>query len=159
VIPGFGVFGVSGILLILASLVMAGHTWSFDSATNMQDLTWQMGQVLFSLVTVGAVCAALARFLPSMPGFESLVLGPPGTISNEPRLRRDVASDLGTNGDLSIGERGTSLTMLRPAGKARFDNRVVDVFSDGGFIPAETKIEIVSISGRRVIVRETESHV
>lgn len=155
VIPGFGVFGVSGILLILASLVMAGHTWSFDSATNMQDLTWQMGQVLFSLVTVAAVCAALARFLPSMPGFESLVLGPPGLNNDEPRLRVDSSAEPQTLNELAVGDRGTSLTILRPAGKARFDNRAVDVFSEGGFIQAEANVEIVSISGRRIVVRET----
>ena len=155
VIPGFGVFGVSGILLILASLVMAGHTWSFDSATNMQDLTWQMGQVLFSLVTVGAVCAALARFLPSMPGFESLVLGPPGVNTEEPRLRVDSSGPLRNPGDFAVGERGISLTILRPSGKARFDDQVVDVVSEGAFIAAETSVEIVSVFGRRIVVRES----
>lgn len=154
VIPGFGVFGVSGILLILASLVMAGHTWSLDSAANMQDLTWQMGQVLLSLVMVAAVCGSLARFLPSMPGFESLVLGPPGVAGNEPRLRVDPMFESQVAPDLAVGEQGATLTILRPAGKARFDHKVVDVVSEGGFISAETPVEIVSISGRRIVVRE-----
>ena len=68
VVPGFGVFGVSGILLIIVSLVMAGHSWSFDLATNIEELTWQTGQVLLAMgivlglgVTIAEVSAINAR--------------------------------------------------------------------------------------------------
>lgn len=155
VVPGFGVFGVSGILLILVSLVMAGHSWSFDLATNIEELTWQTGQVLLAMGIVLGLGVAIARFLPSMPGFDSMVLGPPGSGLEEPRLRIETSpSTSGTVSSMAIGEKGLALTMLRPAGKARFDNRVVDVISEGPFISADAELEVVATSGNRIVVRQ-----
>ncbi len=155
VIPGFGVFGVSGILLVLASLVMAGHSWSYDFTTNLEELTWQTGQVVLSLGIVVAFGVTFARFLPSLPGFDSMVLGPPGVNPDEPRLRLEISpSATGFSDVVSIGDSGTSITMLRPSGKARFDNRTLDVISEGPFIAADANLEVIAVSGNRIVVRE-----
>jgi membrane-bound serine protease (ClpP class) len=47
--------------------------------------------------------------------------------------------------------------LLRPAGKAEIDGRVVDVVSDGGMIAAGSLIEVVHASQNRIVVREAES--
>ena len=155
VVPGFGVFGVSGILLVLASLIMAGHSWSFDFATNLEELTWKTGQVILSLGIVVAFGVTFAKFLPSLPGFDSMVLGPPGVNADEPRLRLETfPSTAYVNDAVSIGDSGTALTMLRPSGKARFDNRILDVISEGPFIMADANLEVIAISGNRIVVRE-----
>lgn len=155
VVPGFGVFGVSGILLVLASLVMAGHSWSFDLMQNLEELTWQSGQVLLAFGIVIAFGISVARLLPSLPGFESLVLGPPGSNADEPRLRLETSnSSTGTISGIAIGDRGVALTMLRPAGKARFENRVFDVVSDGPFISVEANLEVIATAGNRIVVRQ-----
>ncbi|MEI8016739.1 MAG: NfeD family protein [Schlesneria sp.] len=155
VVPGFGVFGVSGILLVLASLIMAGHSWSFDFATNLEELTWKTGQVILSLGIVVAFGVMFAKFLPSLPGFDSMVLGPPGVNADEPRLRLETfPSTAYVNDAVSIGDSGTALTMLRPSGKARFDNRILDVISEGPFIMADANLEVIAISGNRIVVRE-----
>lgn len=155
VVPGFGVFGVSGILLVLVSLIMAGHSWSFDLATNIEELTWQTGQVLMAMGIVLAFGVAVARFLPSLPGFDSMVLGPPGSGVDEPRLRLETSPSIGgSSASISVGERGTALTMLRPSGKARFENRVIDVISEGPFISADAELEVIATSGNRIVVRQ-----
>lgn len=155
VIPGFGVFGVSGILLVLASLVMAGHSWTYDLTTNVEELTWQTGQVLLSLGIVFALGATVARFLPNVPGFDSMILGPPGTAADEPRLRLQTVPTLESVGNgIAPGESGTALTMLRPAGKARIGERVIDVISEGPFISANVPLEVVAVNGNRVVVRQ-----
>jgi membrane-bound serine protease (ClpP class) len=155
VVPGFGVFGVSGILLVLASLIMAGHSWTYDFATNVEELTWQTGQVMLSMGIVVAMGIGISRFLPSVPGFDSMVLGPPGGPAEEPRLRLETAPAMGmSGGGVSIGQQGTALTMLRPSGKARFSGHVVDVISEGPFISMNTALEIVAISGKKIVVRE-----
>ena len=155
VIPGFGVFGVSGILLVLVSLIMAGHSWSYDFATNLEELTWQTGQVVLSLGIVVAFGVTFARFLPSLPGFDSMVLGPPGIAADEPRLRLETFPSTSVLGDLvSIGDSGTAITMLRPSGKGRFDNRIVDVISEGPFIATDAKLEVIAMTGNRIVVRE-----
>ncbi len=155
VIPGFGVFGVSGILMILASLIMAGHSWSFDLATNIEELTWQTGQVLASLGIVALIGILIAKFLPSMPGFDSMILGPPGDAADEPRLRLEPSPAAGVFGSaISSGDKGVALTMLRPAGKARIENHVVDVVSEGPFISAEAELEVIAVTGNRIVVRQ-----
>lgn len=156
VIPGFGVFGISGIALILASLVMAGHTWSYDFVSNAEGLAMQTGWVLLSFGCVGVFGVCTARFLPHVPMFESMILGPPGVAGGEVQLRPDGAGS-GSNGLIPIGQQGVSLTMLRPAGKASFENRVMDVVSEGPFISADASIEVVSVTGNRVVVRQVNS--
>lgn len=155
VVPGFGVFGVSGILLILASLVMAGHAWSLDLTSNVEGLAVQTGWVLLSFLIVGVIGAAMARYLPQMPMFESLILGPPGSDA-EPQLRLDTG--VGTVPSsieiMLLGQQGVSMTMLRPAGKALMNDRVVDVVSEGPFIAADATIEVVAVTGNRVVVRQ-----
>ena len=155
VVPGFGVFGVSGILLIIASLVMAGHSWSYDLATNLEDLSWQTGQVLLAMGIVIAFGVAMTRFLPSLPGFDSMVLGPPGSGIDEPRLRLEPSgSTFSPIGEVGLGDHGVALTILRPAGKARFENRVIDVISEGPFISVDAELEVIAVTGNRIVVRQ-----
>ena len=155
VIPGFGVFGVSGILLVLCSLVMAGHSWTYDFVTNIEELTWQTGQIMLAFAIVFAIGLAITKFLPSLPGFDSMVLGPPGLAIDEPRLRGGNSSGTVGSGQLvTVGEKGIALTILRPAGKARIENRLFDVVSEGPFISADANLEVVSVSGNRIVVRE-----
>jgi membrane-bound serine protease (ClpP class) len=52
-----------------------------------------------------------------------------------------------------IGERGRSVTTLRPAGKARFGERLVDVVAEGDFLAADIAIEVMEVRGNRVVVR------
>ncbi|MCX7393328.1 MAG: hypothetical protein NTW75_04300 [Planctomycetales bacterium] len=159
-IPGFGVFGVSGILLIVASLVLAGHTWTVDLTTNLEELTFLTGQVMLCFGVVAIMGVAIGRALPSLPMFESMILGPTNADSDtEFQLRPEstIGILIGMPKLISIGLQGTTLTMLRPCGKARLDDRVIDVVSQGPFIAPDSPIEVVGISGSRVVVRRFES--
>ena len=49
--------------------------------------------------------------------------------------------------------RGRSLTILRPSGKAQFDDRVVDVVTEGEFIAPETPVAVIATDGMRVVVK------
>jgi membrane-bound serine protease (ClpP class) len=153
VIPGFGVFGVTGILAMLASLVMALQTFgNFEPGADLNSLLKSVGTVLGAFMGVGILGVALARLLPHTPLYDQMTLGPPGTDDAAPRLRRE--HDPGELAAGLVGRHGRSLTMLRPAGKAEIDGRVIDVQSEGPFIAADAPIEVVSAQGVRVIVRE-----
>ncbi|MBC8115272.1 MAG: NfeD family protein, partial [Candidatus Saccharimonas sp.] len=104
----------------------------------------------------GVMGAGLARYLPNVPMFESMILGPPGANSEaEPRLRPDATGTAPGSGEaISIGQQGQALTMLRPSGKARLNDRVFDVVSEGPFITPETQIEVIAITGNRIVVRQ-----
>jgi membrane-bound serine protease (ClpP class) len=55
---------------------------------------------------------------------------------------------------VKVGELGTAATFLRPAGKARFSERDIDVVTEGDFIEKGAKVKILDIKGNRVVVTE-----
>ena len=163
VVPGFGVFGFSGIVLLLFSLVLASQTFIIPaSPSELASLTRNFGTLAGSIVGVFVLGMLLSRYLPSMPFFEGMVLNPPGADSqHEPRLNPaymdgPTSPTLLTRDSSLVGQQGTTTTGLRPAGKALIGDALMDVVSDGPFIPAGKPIEIVSIEGTVVVVRPVE---
>lgn len=53
-----------------------------------------------------------------------------------------------------LGDVGVTLTVLRPAGTALFKDERVDVVTEGGFIPNNTKVKVIEVEGARIVVRE-----
>ena len=77
VFPGFGVFGMSGILLMLCSIVLASHTFIWPTQDyEYQELGHTLLQVTGMLAAVGGCAIVLARYFPSLPFFNRLVLKP-----------------------------------------------------------------------------------
>ena len=75
VFPGFGVFGMSGILLILCSIVMASHTFVWPTQEyEYRELGFTLLQVMVAMVAVGGGAVVLARYFPSLPLFNRLIL-------------------------------------------------------------------------------------
>ena len=154
VFPGFGVFGMSGILLILVSVVMASHTFVWPTRGYEYR---QMGQTLMQLslaivgVTAGAV--VLGRYLPSLPLFNRMVLKPEpldGPFDPTDKPAPDPDAPL----FYLIGEVGRTTSVLRPTGKARIGEQLVDVTADGFYIERDSLVEVVEVQGARVIVRK-----
>ena len=154
VFPGFGVFGMSGILLVLISVVMASHTFIWPTREYEYR---QLGQTLMQItgaivgVTFGAV--VLGRYFPSLPLFNRMVLKPE-PIGGEPDPLSKPALDPEAPLLYLIGETGRTTTVLRPTGKARFGELLVDVTADGFFIEPDSLVEVVEVHGSRIIVRK-----
>jgi membrane-bound serine protease (ClpP class) len=148
------VFGVSGILMVLGSIVMASQSFgNWEPNADLYQFGRTLGIFFIAMVTVGVLGTILGRFLPHVPLFEGALLTPPQQ-DQEPRLRLSGANDdLQGTGRSLLGKQGQTLSFLRPAGKARIDGRVFDVVSDGPFIAEGAEIEVVQITGNRVVVR------
>jgi membrane-bound ClpP family serine protease len=54
---------------------------------------------------------------------------------------------------LAPGTPGTAITVLRPSGKARFAEHIIDVVTEGEFIAPKTPVTIIQTDGMRVVVR------
>ncbi|MEM9703965.1 MAG: hypothetical protein AAF907_16115, partial [Planctomycetota bacterium] len=135
VLPGFGVFGVTGGLLVLASLIMASQTFgNLSPDADFDKMTESVGYLSWSLVAVMALAFTLSKFLPSLPLLKSMILAPPGTPVDEDgvRLRPDLVEETGPA--TLVGKTGLTATMLRPSGKAEIDGEYVDVVSEGPLI-------------------------
>jgi membrane-bound serine protease (ClpP class) len=150
------VFGVVGVFLMLASLLWTmidrypGETFFPTGRT----LAIPLLNLLLALVAAAIVIALLARYLPRTSIYRRFALiasNPPGpSLVGVPR---EFVTPLA----LSPGMQGVALSMLRPSGKARFADHIVDVITQGEFVPAETPITVVQADGMRVIVRASAS--
>ncbi len=146
------VFGVVGVFLILASLFWAmidrypGETF-FPTG---RALAVPLLNLFLALIGAATVIALLARYLPRTSVYRRFALmtsNPPGpSLAGVPR-------EFATAIDLSPGTEGISLSILRPSGKARFLDQIIDVVTQGEFIPPNTSITVVRRDGMRVVVK------
>ena len=155
VFPGFGVFGMSGVLLILTSIVMASHTFVWPTQEyEYRELGFTLLQVVVAMVAVAGGAVVLARYLPSLPLFNRLILKPePWTgVGPEDPMQKPMMEGYDSLLYL-IGETGRTTTALRPSGKARFGELLIDVTADGFFIEPDSLVEVQDVQGARVIVK------
>jgi len=155
VFPGFGVFGMSGILLMLCSIVLASHTFIWPTQDyEYQEMGHTLLQVTGMLAAVGGCAMVLARYFPSLPFFNRLVLKPEPwtTVEAEDAQGRPILEGHESLVFL-IGETGRTTSPLRPAGKARFGNMLIDVTATGVFVEPDSLVEVVDVQGSRVMVK------
>jgi membrane-bound serine protease (ClpP class) len=159
VFPGFGIFGMSGILLMLCSIVLASHTFIWPTQDyEYQELGHTLLQVMGMLIAVGGCAVVLARYFPSLPFFNRLVLKPePWTrVEAEDSLGRPVMEGYESLAIL-VGETGRTTSPLRPTGKAQFGGLVIDVTADRAFVESDSLVEVIDVQGPRVIVKRVGS--
>lgn len=151
VLPGFGIFGLGGGLLIVASLILASQTF-----TQLPRNSYQLAELRNSvLVVVGAAAGIMAaigllnRYLPRTPGLSRMVLAPPTQEEQAAISRREAMASY----EYLVGREGVTTTQLTPAGKARFEGQLLDVISDGELIPRGVRIVVVEARGNHVLVK------
>jgi membrane-bound serine protease (ClpP class) len=152
-LPGFGIFGFGGGLMIVASLVLASQTFVLPRDDyEVSQLMHSFG--VLSGAVVGFVGAAIfvRRFLPSTPGLRHMILESPSAEELAEVERREALVTF----DHLLGQRGKTITPLIPAGKVRIGQQLVDVLTEGGFIPPGTQVRVVEVLGSRVVVRIDE---
>jgi membrane-bound serine protease (ClpP class) len=155
VFPGFGVFGMSGVLLILTSIVMASHTFVWPTQEyEYREMGYTLLQVTIAMVAVAGGAMVLARYFPSLPLFNRLVLKPePWTGAGDEDQTLKPSIEGYESLAFLVGETGRTTTVLRPTGKARFGELLLDVTADGFFIEPDSLVEVVEVQGSRVIVK------
>jgi membrane-bound ClpP family serine protease len=153
VIPGFGIFGLGGGVMILASLVLASQTFVFPrTESQMAELRHSLTIVAAAMVVVVGASIALRRYLPKAPVFRTIVLEP---TPEEDLIDLDYRESLADFTHL-IGQKGTASTNLMPAGKAEFGGELIDVIAEGMPIDRGTPIIVTKTRGNRVLVRRAD---
>lgn len=135
-LPGFGLPGISGMVLMLASVV----------------LVWvNYGAVAGLMVAVAAL--ALAGVAISV----SLRSASKGKLSQSALVLPEVdMSGIDERNELGelVGKEGVANTVLRPAGIVEFDGVRLNVVSDGGYIEKDARVRVEKIQGNRIIVKK-----
>jgi membrane-bound serine protease (ClpP class) len=142
--------------MIILSLVMASQDFVLPQSTV--QWTTLRNNLLLVLGAMGSLVAALiiqVMFFDSLPGLGRIRLDAP-----EPELPAAdgaAASLVGAANPYlylpQLGQHGVADSVLRPAGKVRFDDRLVDVVTEGDFLDPGTAVEVVRLEGHHVIVR------
>ena len=144
VIPGFGVAGISGIILVIASLFL-----SLTGGLPFFDLSIVGKAIIQLAVALGGafiLILLIAKFLPKSTLFNRLVL------AEEERADKGFVSY--PSAKELIDSEGVALTDLRPAGSAEINSKRYDVVADWQYIEKGKKVKVIRVEGIKVVVTE-----
>ena len=149
VIPGFGVAGITGLLMVVGSLTFAmvdrvewrEFQWdrvSLADAIAGPALNLGLG-ILGSLVLLYLIM----RFLPTVPLFNRVILNE--ALSAGPGTFEDRVGTL-------TGQLAVALTDLRPAGKVEVAGETRDASVESGFLPKGSEVRVTKDGAMGLVV-------
>jgi membrane-bound ClpP family serine protease len=152
VMPGFGFVGISGIVLVIIGLAIATVERMPQSGSDWIHLGGTLAKFGVGLAVAAVGAIVLAHYLPSIPLANRLILTPPSQgaegieeVHPLPGVEQAIAL---------LGAVGNSATDLRPSGMAKFGEQFVDVVTEGNFIPAGAKVQVIEVEGNKIVVKE-----
>ncbi|MGI6704830.1 MAG: NfeD family protein [Clostridia bacterium] len=135
IFPGFGAPGITGIILLLLGVILTAKS-VFEA-------------LLLIFVIIVILALAFVIVLRSVKK---------GRLSKTLVLSDAFKKESGYTGtedlDGYLGKEGITVTVLRPAGTAVFDGEKLDVVSEGEYISEGSKVRVVQVAGRRIVVRK-----
>jgi membrane-bound serine protease (ClpP class) len=154
VIPGFGVAGVTGILMIIGGLTMA----LVDNVVFDFELSVALMAVLKSFFIV--VTSMFLSFVLSLYLGNKLFTSRSGALSGL-ALNTDLDASAGyvgvdTTFKSLVGKTGIADSLLRPSGKVVIDDEVYDAKSEFGFINQGEKIKVIRFETGQLYVVKIE---
>lgn len=158
-IPGFGITGISGILCIfigagLAVIPQLPNVLPLEGVEPISKLLYvaeAVKSLLMTIVVVTVGIFALRKILPKTPFYSKMVLtsglsSADGFTSSSDAKQRESL----------LGKTGISQTALHPSGFVIIDGKRVDVLTEGEYIPAKQKVEVIHADGFSVKVKAVE---
>ena len=143
VVPGMGILGLGGGLLVIASLVLASQSFVLPgNAYQVRQVQWSLLGILGAGVGVGVFASFVRRWLPSTPVLRRVLLVPPEA----------AAAPSDESLELLIGLAGVTTTRLAPAGQSELAGELRDVWSEGMLIEPGTPVRVTAVRAGRVLV-------
>lgn len=149
VLPGFGVAGISGIILIMVGLTlsMVGNV-GFDFEMTMPGEVVTAGLTVVIATVLGLIGSImLAKRLLSTSMLSHLVLS-----STQQRTEGFIGIDAADA--LLIGREGIAYTVLRPSGKVEIDGEIHDATAMSGLIDKGEPVRVVKHETAQLFVRK-----
>lgn len=148
VIPGFGVAGVSGIVLVVVGLVLS----------LLNNVAFDFSMVSFDSIleaTFVVIIAIFAAIILAFLGVKKVLSSPRFgiTLNTEVDSKSGfVAVDMQKN--QLVAREGIAISILRPAGKIEIDNKVYDAVSEDSYINKGDKVVVVRQLNNQLQVRK-----
>jgi membrane-bound serine protease (ClpP class) len=150
VLPGHMVFGLIGSLLMLAAVVMAMVDVYPQPGPGLPKLPTfdkfelPLQQILIAMAGGALGIWAVSRVLPRTQMYRAVVSSSASGVKSEQAQAEQRQS--------RQGQIGIAVSMLRPGGKARFGDDLLDVISQGEVVPKGTRVRITGYSGPEAVV-------
>lgn len=152
VIPGFGLAGIGGLLLMTLAMILGLQDFVLpDPALPWEKELLTQNAIHVMGALVGGFVTALFFLRYVLPRFSRIIEGPYLNTTLEA-----AHADSKEAQALRAGAHGMALTPLRPAGKMKIGVDMVDVVTQGEFIEKGARITVFEIDGNRVIVTKEE---
>jgi membrane-bound ClpP family serine protease len=146
VLPGFGVFGIGGLIMTIAAIVLMSQTFVLPhNSYQLTVITRGLWAALGSLLGLFGGFVLMRQLFPHLPLFRHLIMETPDAVAIE---QAEKLVDL----NFLLHQTGTTTTPLRPSGKARFGDRIVQVVSDGSMVDKGAEVTVVDVQGAKVVV-------
>lgn len=155
VLPGFGIFGIGGAIMVTISIILAVQT--FVIPTSAEEFVKLRTSLLTFVGASSGFFVALILFrqyVHRIPMLKRLMLDPNEHSGDE--FAKDMRESL-TNFEFLVGKTGKSQTRLSPSGKALIDHQLYNVISDGRMIDKGTEIVVRKVVGNKIQVAISES--
>lgn len=137
VFPGFGVAGITGIILVGWGILLLAV-----------DVTQATSALVIALITTIFLILAGIKLMTRYNMWYKL------TLQSRQQNEEGYVAPL-SELSVFIGKDGTALTPLRPSGAAEIDGRRLDVVTEGEFISPGSFIKVTKVEGTRVVVKES----
>ena len=163
VLPGFGIAGFLGIMCIfigLFGMLIKNPPGRLPWPEGPENWDLFLGSVLGLLFGfLGFILSAwlLTKYLPKLQFLSGLTLAPTAAKQGTEMEVSMTAPPESEILSVNVGDLGEAASTLRPTGKAKFGDAIVDVVAEAEFLDKGTKIEIIEIRGNRVVVRVAEN--
>ncbi len=131
ILPGFGIFGISGSIALILSFTLTNIQYGFNVFLMM---------FLVSLFFIAIIIYIAKRKK------DKFVLN--NTLKTQ---GFDVTILQGLE-----GKQGITLTTLQPYGTIEVEGKQIDVTSNEGYIEKNTIVQIVQVKGKTVIVKKVK---
>jgi membrane-bound serine protease (ClpP class) len=149
VIPGFGVAGISGIVITVGALVLIMvNNDAFDfEFVRMNDLLLALAASLGGMLGGGILLFVLGSRLSGTRFYSRVAL------TDTQDSSKGYTSNVLVKESLK-GKSGVAQTVLRPSGKIIIDGKLYDAYTRGDFIEKGQAVEVISDEGSALKVKQ-----
>jgi len=146
-IPGFGVLGYSGILLVIAGLTLSLVGQIPDNITNFDFMKLIKAFLLVIIsMTLGILSSVyLAKSLLENPRFKFALVKEMQSNEGFTVAKEDYSR--------VVGETGHAVTALRPSGKVEIEGDVFDAVAQVSYIEQGSLIKVIDYRNGQLVVR------
>jgi len=136
-LPSHGLMGLLAVLCALGSVILAARV----------SPLWGAVFAFVAIIATPLVFYWTVRLYPKSPMGKRVMLDAPQPAAN------DMFNEESQKLQHLVGQRGVAMTLLRPAGSVDLNGNRIDCVSEAEVIDPGTRVEVIRVSGQKVIVK------